>query len=96
MRTAIIIVTAILFLSGCGSQMIQPDGALADDFVIRTVSVVPKVTINDDPFVQTPGDLWAGALAGGLGAWIADGASDEENFIAFLKTSNIDLSCMSR
>lgn len=94
MRITIILLLAVFSLAGCGPQMVQPSGSLAEGFIIRTVSVEPKVTITDEPFVQTPGELWAAGFAGGLGAYIAAEASAEENFIALLKAKNIDLKAM--
>lgn len=96
MRIRAILLLAILSLVGCGPQMVQPSGKLPEDFIIRTVSLVPEVTIVDEPFVQTPGELWAAGVAGGLGAFLAADASAEENFIALLKAKNIDLKAMVR
>lgn len=91
MRNAFILILLILSLTGCMSQMVQPDGALPANFEIRTVSVKPTVTIKAQPFVQTSGEIWGNAIGGLLGAAIAADSNPIERFSTLMKKGNVDL-----
>lgn len=91
MNKTLIIVTMMTFLSGCMSQMVQPDGALPSNFEIRSVSVKPYVTIVAKPFVQTAGQIWGGAIGGLIGAAIASEATPEGQLTALMDKGNVDL-----
>lgn len=91
MRNAFILILSILSLTGCMSQMVQPDSALPANFEIRTVSVKPTVTIKAQPFVQTSGEIWGNAIGGLLGAAIAADSNPIERFSTLMKKGNVDL-----
>lgn len=91
MQKIITIIITIVSLSGCMSQMVQPDSSLPANFEIRTVSVQPEVTIEVQPFIQTPGQVWGNAIGGLLGAAIASESSTEMQFAELLRKGNIDL-----
>ena len=90
MIKVITLIITIVTLTGCMSQMVQPEGALPANFEIRTVSVKSKVTNEVQPFVQTPGEVWGNAIGGLLGAAIAS-ESIGLQFGELLKKGNVDL-----
>jgi len=96
MHKVLTIIITIISLSGCMSQMVQPDSALPANFEIRTVSVQPEVILEVQPFIQTPGQVWGNAIGGLLGAAIAAESSTELQFSALLKKGDIDLKKLVR
>jgi len=86
-----LLLVVMLSLSGCMSAMVQPEGTLPAGFEIRTVAVKPEVIMEAQPFVQTPGEVWGGAIGGLLGAAIAAESSSVGQFSALMQQGNIDL-----
>jgi len=91
MHKFLVTLISVISLTGCMSQMVQPEGALPANFEIRTVSVKPDVTMVAQPFIQTPGQVWGQGIGGLLGAAIEAGSTPGIVFAEIMNKGKIDL-----
>jgi len=88
--------TVMLVLHGCVTQELHSDVVLPQNFKAQTISIKPDIFIVNEPFVQTPGELWGSSIGGLVGAAIAAGATSEEQYVALLKQNKINLKEIAR
>lgn len=93
-KIAISGIFAATLLSNCQSTKALSG---ADKASIRKVYVNTQVGMPEKPFVQTRGDIWAGALGGAVGGAIAgSNMSQEDQVIQYLNANKIRVDQMLR